>query len=134
MGFLKKLLAALPFLAPAATSHASAHPSSPRFDVVLLDPPTFSQSRERGVFRAESDLAELVGAGAGVLRPGGVLFVSTNAARLAPEHFLEAVGSGLAATGLRARSDCCRGTPQYCSVDGCGHKPWRTNDWPIRST
>ena len=75
-----------------------------RFDVVLLDPPTFSQSRERGVFRAESDLAELVAAGAGVLRPGGVLFASTNAARLAPEHFLEGVGSGLAAAGLRAQT------------------------------
>ena len=40
MELLKKLLALLPFLAPAASRHASATPtgwaSSPRFDVVLL--------------------------------------------------------------------------------------------------
>ncbi len=73
-----------------------------RFDVVLIDPPTFSQSKERGVFRVESDYAELVETAAGVLAPGGVLFASTNAARLEPEPWLDMVRAGLASTGRSA--------------------------------
>ncbi|MBX3746474.1 MAG: class I SAM-dependent methyltransferase [Verrucomicrobiae bacterium] len=73
-----------------------------RFDVVLLDPPTFSQSRERGVFRAESDYAGLVTAASAVLGEGGVLFASTNAARLDPERFVGMVRDGLAGAGRPA--------------------------------
>lgn len=69
------------------------------FQVVLLDPPTFSQSREHGVFRAETDYAALVTAAARCLLPEGVLFASTNAARLEPERFLAAVRAGLSAAG-----------------------------------
>ncbi|HZL43414.1 MAG TPA: class I SAM-dependent methyltransferase, partial [Verrucomicrobiae bacterium] len=58
------------------------------FDVVLLDPPTFSQSRERGPFRVRKDYPELVGAALAVLREGGVLFAASNAAGWAPEDFV----------------------------------------------
>jgi 23S rRNA (cytosine1962-C5)-methyltransferase len=61
------------------------------YDAVLLDPPTFSQSKAGGAFRAETDYGRLVGAALRVLKAGGVLFASTNAARLAPEDFLENV-------------------------------------------
>jgi 23S rRNA (cytosine1962-C5)-methyltransferase len=68
------------------------------YDAVLLDPPTFSQSREHGVFRAEKDYGSLVNAALPLLKPGGVLFASTNAARLAPEAFLRQVQAAVAAT------------------------------------
>lgn len=68
-----------------------------RFDVVLVDPPTFSQSRERGVFRIERDLPALVEAACRVAAPRGVLFFSTNAARLEPELFMEQVAAGVGA-------------------------------------
>jgi 23S rRNA (cytosine1962-C5)-methyltransferase len=55
---------------------------------VALDPPTFSQSKEHGVFRAEKDFGKLVAAALPVVRPGGVLFASTNAADWPPEKFL----------------------------------------------
>ncbi len=58
------------------------------FDAVVLDPPTFSQSKERGAFRAEKDFGRLVSAALPVLKPGGILFASTNAADFAPEKFL----------------------------------------------
>lgn len=61
------------------------------FDVVVLDPPTFSQSKESGVFRAEKDYGKLVAAALAVLRPGGILLASTNAAELLPEKFLEQI-------------------------------------------
>jgi len=61
------------------------------FDAVALDPPTFSQSKEHGTFRAEKDYGKLVTAALPVIKPGGVLFASTNAADWPPEKFLVAV-------------------------------------------
>lgn len=58
------------------------------FDVVILDPPTFSRSKESGVFRAERDYGKLVSRALPLLNSGGVLFASTNAAEWAPEKFL----------------------------------------------
>jgi 23S rRNA (cytosine1962-C5)-methyltransferase len=58
------------------------------FDTVVLDPPTFSQSREHGTFRAEKDYDKLVTAALPVLKPGGILFASTNAADWPAENFL----------------------------------------------
>jgi 23S rRNA (cytosine1962-C5)-methyltransferase len=58
------------------------------FDAVALDPPTFSQSKEHGVFRAEKDYGKLVAAALPLVRPGGVMFASTNAADWPPEKFL----------------------------------------------
>jgi 23S rRNA (cytosine1962-C5)-methyltransferase len=76
-----------------------------RFDVVLLDPPTFSSSKTSGVFRAEQDYGALVAAALPLLRRGGVLFASTNVARLAPAAFLGAVEDAVAAAkrGIAAR-------------------------------
>ena len=58
------------------------------FDAVVLDPPTFSQSKEHGTFRAEKDYGKLVTTALLVLKPGGVLLASTNAADWPPENFL----------------------------------------------
>ena len=58
------------------------------FDAIVLDPPTFSQSKEHGTFRAEKDYGKLVTAALPVLKPGGVLLASTNAAEFSPEDFL----------------------------------------------
>jgi 23S rRNA (cytosine1962-C5)-methyltransferase len=58
------------------------------FDAVVLDPPTFSQSKEHGTFRAEKDYGKLVTAALPMLKPGGVLLASTNAANWPPENFL----------------------------------------------
>jgi len=61
------------------------------FDIVLLDPPTFSQSKQFGVFRAEQDYGRLVVAALPLLKPGGILFASTNAAGWPALEFLHAV-------------------------------------------
>jgi 23S rRNA (cytosine1962-C5)-methyltransferase len=66
------------------------------FDALVLDPPTFSQSKEHGVFRAEKDYDTLVSAALPLLRSGGVLFASTNASVLLPENFLEVIASAIA--------------------------------------
>jgi 23S rRNA (cytosine1962-C5)-methyltransferase len=69
------------------------------FDVVVLDPPTFSQSKEGGVFRAEKDYGKLVAAALPVLKPGGILFASTNAADWSPEDFLGRIGEAVRKAG-----------------------------------
>lgn len=94
-----------------------------RFEVVIVDPPTFSQSREHGVFRVETDLATLVAAAAALVAAEGVLLISTNAARLEPERFLEMTRSGVARAGRGIAQELfvpqppdhptCRAEPAY---------------------
>jgi len=66
-----------------------------KFGVVLLDPPTFSQSKEHGVFRAEKDYGKLIAAALPILKSGGVLFASTNAVDLKAEKFLTSIESAV---------------------------------------
>jgi 23S rRNA (cytosine1962-C5)-methyltransferase len=65
------------------------------FDAVALDPPTFSQSKEHGVFRAEKNYGKLVAAALPLVKPGGVLFASTNAADWPPEKFFAEVETAI---------------------------------------
>ncbi len=67
------------------------------FDAIVLDPPTFSQSKESGVFRAEKDYGKLVTAALQVLKPNGILLASTNAAELLPEKFLDQINEAVRA-------------------------------------
>jgi len=64
-----------------------------RFDVVILDPPTFSQSKMSGVFRAGKDYGKLVAAALPALKPDGVLLASTNAADVPAEKFLDRINA-----------------------------------------
>jgi 23S rRNA (cytosine1962-C5)-methyltransferase len=70
------------------------------FDLILLDPPTFSHSK-KGIFQAEKHYAKLVATVLPLLRPNGVLFASTNAHKLAPEDFLGQINT--AVTNSRRR-------------------------------
>ena len=67
------------------------------FDVIVLDPPTFSQSKERGAFRVATHYGELVSAALPLLKTNGVLFASTNAAEWPPEKFLATIEKGVRA-------------------------------------
>jgi 23S rRNA (cytosine1962-C5)-methyltransferase len=75
-----------------------------RFDAIILDPPTFSKARTSGrrkprVFRAEKDYTELAESAGRILRKGGLMLVSTNAASIAPILFLKMVEDGLLRAG-----------------------------------
>lgn len=72
-----------------------------RFDTVLLDPPTFSQSKASGIFRAEKDYEKLVLLALPLLRENGILFASTNCATLPPENFLASLSSAVHKAGRR---------------------------------
>lgn len=68
-----------------------------QFDVIILDPPTFSSSKASGVFRVEKDYGRLVQAAAGLLRGQGVLLASANTARWPAESFVKTVGTAIQA-------------------------------------
>jgi 23S rRNA (cytosine1962-C5)-methyltransferase len=67
-----------------------------RFDAIVLDPPTFSQSKQSGAFRVEKDYPSLLGLALPLLKSGGVLFASTNSATWPPEQFVQSVLSTVA--------------------------------------
>jgi 23S rRNA (cytosine1962-C5)-methyltransferase len=60
------------------------------FDVIILDPPTFSRGEKGRSFRAEKDLPALVQECFDLLTPTGHLLVSTNCTKL-QSHDLEAM-------------------------------------------
>ncbi len=66
-----------------------------QYDLVILDPPTFLQSTESGAFRAGEDYGRLGEAALPLIKPGAVLFASTNAARLEPEDFLQTLARAI---------------------------------------
>ena len=57
------------------------------FDLVILDPPTFSRSKESGTFKAERDLPRLSREWAELVKPYGFMLISTNCATLPPRTF-----------------------------------------------
>ncbi len=57
------------------------------WDVVMLDPPTFSTTKKGRSFRAERDYEELEAAAMSLVKPGGMLFCSTNQRTLAADEF-----------------------------------------------
>ena len=71
------------------------------FDLVVLDPPTFSQSKGQGVFQAGKDYARLVKSAMALLKPDGVLFASTNAGQLAPEKFVSDLTAAIQSTSSK---------------------------------
>ncbi len=89
-------LAAMRFLrrdAMDVLARAARQPDE-RFDLVILDPPTFAAaSKRRGVraWRAVDDYPALVAAAARVLSPGGVVFAASNTRELAADGALRAV-------------------------------------------
>ncbi len=72
-----------------------------RFEAIVLDPPTFSRSRESGVFRVERDLPELARQAVELLTPGGRMLVASNRAAWSPAAFTRSLEQAVARTGRR---------------------------------
>lgn len=72
------------------------------FDLIILDPPSFAHGRKRGQdFSVARDLTPLVAECLAVLRPGGVMMVSTNLRRMSAAGLKQRVRA--AAKGRRCR-------------------------------
>lgn len=55
------------------------------FDLIILDPPSFSRHQGR-TFTVKTQLPRLISASLRVLNPGGTLFVSANHSEISPAH------------------------------------------------
>ena len=62
-----------------------------KFNLVIIDPPTFSTSKTGGVFRVEHDFGRLVFETVPLIVDGGVLFASCNAVSYEPQRFVQDV-------------------------------------------
>ncbi len=81
-----------------------------KFDLVVLDPPSFASGQGR-VFSAAKDYAELVTAVLGVTAPGALLACASNTAKLSAEEFDRALAQGAAAARVQVRVVERRGLP-----------------------
>jgi len=72
--------------ADAASWLARAARKGERFDLVVLDPPSYSSTR-KGRFVADRDYAELAAAAMAVVAPGGTLLACTNHRGISPPRF-----------------------------------------------
>lgn len=72
-----------------------------RFDAIVLDPPTFSRSKESGVFQVERDLPPLAKTAIGLLSAGGRLLISCNKESWLPDRFTRSVEGAIRQTGRK---------------------------------
>lgn len=70
-----------------------------RFDIVILDPPTFSRDAKGKVFRVEDDFGELMNLAESVLNHQGTILATTNQRSLFPATFESLALSGLSNPG-----------------------------------
>lgn len=84
--------------------------SGVRFEGIILDPPTFSRSGSRGVFRVEKDYAALVESARHLLEKGGWMLCCTNFRGLSWAGFEEVVRRGLGGAGDLERREM---PPEY---------------------
>lgn len=84
-----------------------------QFDLVVVDPPTFSRDRDGKVFRVERDAAELAQAAARLLAPGGRLFFSSNSRGFLPGQLRRILQTALPDRG---RFQAVTMPPDFCGT------------------
>lgn len=72
-----------------------------KFDLIIIDPPTFSQSKKSGVFQAYKDYPELLHIVLKVLNKSGVLLASLNTATVPAEKFVQMFNQTITSSGKR---------------------------------
>lgn len=71
------------------------------FDVIILDPPSFSRSKS-GTYSFEVDYFRLLGKCAKILKPAGTIHALTNFGRITSDQFQDQVGLALVQAGRPA--------------------------------
>jgi 23S rRNA (cytosine1962-C5)-methyltransferase len=81
------------------------------FDLIVLDPPSFGQSKERGVFSVQKDYRELVEGCLAVAAPGALVAAVSNTLKISGEEIDRAIGDAATRTRRQVRVVERRGLP-----------------------
>lgn len=73
-----------------------------RYDVVFIDPPSFSTTK-KGRFATRKGTSELIAAALGLLRPGGLLFASSNHQKTSLTDYVKELRRGALQVGTDLR-------------------------------
>jgi 23S rRNA (cytosine1962-C5)-methyltransferase len=91
-----------------------------RFDLVIVDPPSFSSTR----FSVTRDYARLVAAAARVVAPAGILLAATNNVGTSDHHFDTWLRSGLTTAGRHGQLVHSWHEPMADFPVAAGHMPY----------
>lgn len=72
------------------------------FDIIVLDPPTFSRDAKGKIWRVEKDYGKLVAKAMACLAPHGLMLCTTNCRKVSPADFKKMVASGAPGAALSA--------------------------------
>ena len=99
---------------------SSANPDD-RFDIIILDPPTFSNSKStQTILDINRQWQDLVNDCIALLNPGGLLYFSTNSTRLSfSQELITGAGTSLTVTDITAQS-----IPKDFEGSKC-HRAWK---------
>lgn len=94
-----------------------------RFNLVILDPPSFSTSR-RGLFQAKRDWPRLIDAAIKVLEQGGRLAISCNTHQISRREILSMVAAGIGGKRSRiVKPEWVQGLPPDFTPSGAAGAP-----------
>ncbi len=103
-----------------------------QFDAIVLDPPTFSRSKEGGVFKVEQDLPRLAKMAASLLTAGGRLLVSSNKTSWPPGRFTRSIETAIQRAGRKIGKRCFATQPWDFGLttgESAGMKSWWFEIW-----
>jgi len=100
-----------------------------QFDIVILDPPSTSVGTKKKRWSVKKDMAELVSLAAPMVKPGGLLWTTTNSATLHPIKFANMCKKGLLEAGINAKLE--RISPMPIDFPGIETPPVKNLVWRI---
>lgn len=101
-----------------------------KFDLVILDPPSSSVGKKKKRWSIKNDMDELVALAAPLVKSGGLLWTTTNSARLSPIKFARMCKRGLDLAGLE-NAKLERIQPMPIDFPSIGPQPVKNFVWRI---
>jgi 23S rRNA (cytosine1962-C5)-methyltransferase len=101
-----------------------------KYDIVILDPPSTSVGgKKKKRWSVRNDMDELVSLAAGLVKPGGLLWTTTNSATIHPVKFARSCKNGFELAGIDCKLE--RLQPMPFDFPSIGAQPVKNLVWRI---